>query len=91
MLFLMQIIAGTPGVVKAIIEEHIVLGRDLELFNFGNSDMLNILNMRYQYIERDAKNMGVVAIQMLIDRFNDNSLPRREYSINPKVIVKNPV
>ena len=51
-------------------------------------EALNILNINYSYIERDAVNMGRMTIQMLLDRMANPSLPRREYII-PATLVLN--
>ena len=76
------------GFLKAIFEEKFQLSRDICCIGFDKVEALNILNINYSYIERDAVNMGRMTIQMLLDRMANPSLPRREYII-PATLVLN--
>ena len=56
------------GFLKMMFENNLVPGKDIECFGFDAIDILDILKINYNYINRDAFNMGKLATQMLFDQ-----------------------
>ena len=55
------------GFLKALIENGLRPGKDIECMGFDFVEVLDILNLRYSYLDRDALNMGRIAAQMLFE------------------------
>lgn len=69
------------GFIKAALEAGLRIGTDIYCIGFDYLDILEILNLDYTYLERDAVNMGRIATHMLMDHFSQSIPTRREYII----------
>jgi LacI family transcriptional regulator len=66
------------GFIKALLEEGLTPGRDVICLGFDYVEALDVLNLDYSYLDRDAVNMGRIAAKMLFEQTNGE---RREYII----------
>jgi len=76
------------GFLKAILAHGLSPDRDVYTVGFDYVQAVDILNMRYSYLSRDADNMGRIAMQMLLDHFDQKIPSRREYIVPAKLIVR---
>ena len=75
------------GFFKAILEKGLQLSRDICCVGFDYIDLLDIVNLNYRYIERNAQSMGRIAMQMLLDRCEQPIHARREHIIPAELIL----
>lgn len=76
------------GFFKAIFEAGIMPGRDIRCVGFDYMDGLDIFNFEYTYLDRQMAKTGIMAMQMLLDRFHQKIESRREFIIPAKVIYR---
>lgn len=76
----------SKGFIKAMFEENLIVGEDIFLIGFDYVDILEMMNLKYVYLERDAVNMGKVATHMLMDHFQNEISARREFVIPAHII-----
>ena len=72
------------GFFKALIRHGLVPGKDVVCVGFDYVEVLDILNLDYSYIERDAADMGRIAARML---FEDNDGDKRDHIIRADLIL----
>lgn len=72
------------GFFKALLEHGLLPGRDIVCMGFDYVEVLDILNLDYSYLDRDAVNMGRIAAKML---FEQSEGGRREHIIPAKLIL----
>jgi Transcriptional regulators len=75
------------GFFKAILEAGLRLQHDICCIGFDHIDFLDIVNLNYSYVERNAQNMGRIAMQMLLERSEQPILARREHIIPAELIL----
>lgn len=76
------------GFVKAMMERGLTPGQDVYCMGFDQVEALDLLNLRYSYLDRDAVNMGRIATQMLLEHFDQAFASRRDYIIPAKLVLK---
>lgn len=69
------------GFIKASLEAELRVGKDVYCIGFDHVDILEMIHLEYDYLERDAVNMGRIATNMLMDHFGQSIPTRREYII----------
>ena len=69
------------GFIKACLEKGLRLGEDVYCVGFDYVDILEMLPLKYAFLDRDAINMGRIATKMLLDHFGQTIATRREYII----------
>lgn len=72
------------GFFKAMLEYGLLPGRDIICMGFDYVEVLDILNLDYSYLDRDAANMGRIAAKML---FEQSDSGRREHIIPAKLVL----
>lgn len=53
---------------------------------FDYVDILEMLPLKYAFLDRDAVNMGRIATKMLMDHFTQDIATRREYIIPASIV-----
>lgn len=79
------------GFFKAFFEAGLEFGKDICCIGFDRVEALDLFNLNYSYVERDAVNMGRIAMNMLLDRIKNpkgSMLTRREYIIPANLVLK---
>lgn len=76
------------GFAKAVFEEGLKIGKDICCVGFDKADALDVLNLNFSYVERDAANMGRIAMKMLLDQIHHMSSDRNEHIISAKLVLK---
>ena len=71
----------TKGFFKAIFENGIVPGKDIHCIGFDYSDLIDILNIPYSYLERNLNLFGQTSAHLLLSRKNNESPVQRNYTI----------
>ena len=74
------------GFIKACLEKGLHLGEDVYCVGFDYVDILEMLPLKYAFLDRDAVNMGRIATQMLMDHFTQDIGTRREYIIPASIV-----
>ena len=74
------------GFIKACLEKGLRLGEDVYCVGFDYVDILEMLPLKYAFLDRDAINMGRIATKMLMDHFGQTIATRREYIIPASII-----
>ena len=77
----------TAGVVRAFLQNNVVLGRDVGFINWGASETLDILGVDYSFIDRETYHVGETAIKMLLERIDNPNLPQRINVLPPKIVL----
>lgn len=75
------------GFIKAMFEAGLSVGDDIFCIGFDYVDILEMMNLKYVYLDRDAVNMGKIATQMLMDHFQNEIPARRDFIIPANLIV----
>lgn len=75
------------GFIKAMFDARLRVGDDIFLIGFDYVDILEMMNLRYVYLDRDAVNMGKIATQTLLDHFTNTSPARRDFIIPAQIII----
>lgn len=75
------------GFFKAILEKGLRPGADICCVGFDYIDVLDIVDLKYSYVERNAQAMGRIAMQMLLERSEQPILARREHIIPAELIL----
>jgi len=76
--FLSNTLVAT-GFFKALFSHGLMPGRDVRCIGFDYIDALDVLDFEYTYLERETFETGKMAMQMLLDRFEQEIASRREY------------
>lgn len=76
------------GFLHALMESGLRLGEDICCIGFDHIEALEILNIRYSYVDRDARNMGKIAMQMLLERIRRPTPGRREHIIPAQMVLR---
>ena len=71
------------GFLKAAFKLGLRVPEDIAFIVFDKVIGQDIFNMRFSYIERDVQNMGRMAMQLLLKRFNDPSRPLEKVIMQP--------
>ena len=79
--------ALAKGFIKAMFDEKLRVGEDIFLVGFDYIDILEMMNLNYVYLDRDAVNMGKIATQMLMEHFTNTIPARRDFIIPAQIIV----
>lgn len=74
------------GFLKAIFAAGLQPGKDIRCVGFDYVDILDILDFEYSYLDREMVKIGRMAMQMLLDRFQQEIESRREFVIPAKII-----
>ena len=74
------------GFIKACLEKGLRLGEDVYCVGFDYVDILEMLPLKYAFLDRDAVNMGRIATKMLMDHFTQDIATRREYIIPASIV-----
>lgn len=74
------------GFLKAIFEEGLFPGREIRCVGFDYVDILDILDFEYSYLDREMVKIGRMAMQMLLDCFQQKIESRREFIVPAKII-----
>ena len=74
------------GFYKALIKYGYVPGEDIHSVSFDRVDAMDVMNLKYDYVEHDDVQMGRVAAQMLMDHFEGRIESRREYVVPARLI-----
>ena len=74
------------GFFKALFAAGLTPGKDIRCIGFDYLEALDILDFEYSYLDREMETTGLMAMQMLLDRFKENIPSRREYIIPAKII-----
>jgi LacI family transcriptional regulator len=77
----------SKGFFKAMLEKGLESRRDLCFIGFDYNEVLDFINLNYSYVERNAREMGRKAMQMLLERFEKPLLSRREYIIPVNLVL----
>lgn len=75
------------GFYKALNERGLSPGKDICCVGFDRVEALDVFNTNYSYIERDAVNMGKIAMRMLNERMSHQIDTRREYIIPAHLVL----
>ncbi len=75
------------GFFKAILGKNLRLSRDICCVGFDYIDLLDIVNLNYSYVERNAQTMGYIAMKMLLDHCQQPTHVRREHIIPAELIL----
>ncbi|MBT9776875.1 LacI family DNA-binding transcriptional regulator [Clostridium sp. MCC353] len=78
----------SKGFLKAVFEEELVLGKDVCFVGFDHVEALDILNINASYVERDAVNMGWIAMQLLLESFENPDKEIRKQMIPAELVLK---
>ena len=78
-----EIIAN--GFFKAILEKGICPGKDIHCAGFDYSEILDILNLPFIYLERNTELFGKTAVKLLLNSFNSSHETRNECIIPSKL------
>lgn len=79
--------ALAKGFMKAMFEAKLRVGDDIFLIGFDYVDILEMMNLKYIYLDRDAVNMGKIATTMLLDHFANEIPARRDFTIPAKIVI----
>lgn len=75
------------GFFKAVLEKGLRLSRDVCCVGFDYLDLLDVVDLNYSYVERNAQTMGSIAMQMLLDGRDQPIHARREHIIPASLVL----
>lgn len=81
----------TLGCIKAIMEIDLKIPDDIALVGFDEIEILNIFNMHISVISRPTLEMGVIAMEMLLERLNkkeSGGSASKRVTLMPELICK---
>lgn len=76
------------GFFKALFAAGLKPGRDIRCLGFDHIDVLDIIDFEYTYLEREMVETGMMAMQMLLDRFQQHIESRREFITPARIICR---
>lgn len=65
----------TLGCLKYFTEHKIKIGRDISIIGFDDIEALKIIDYKLSVISRDAKQQGRIAMNLLLERLKNKSVP----------------
>lgn len=68
----------TNGFFKAILEHNIRPGIDIHCIGFDYSEILDVVNIPYSYLERNLKLIGQTAAELLLEQLGSDPSPVRK-------------
>lgn len=74
------------GFFKAIFAAGLKPGRDIRCLGFDHIDVLDVIDFEYTYLDREMVKTGMMAMQMLLDRFRQQIESRREFITPVRII-----
>ncbi len=77
----------TLGVIKAMSENKLKISEDMALISFDNPDYFDMLDLNVSSIKRPVKDMGRVAIEILLNKFDRPSYTQKVI-ISPELDLK---
>jgi LacI family transcriptional regulator len=81
----------TLGCIKALSERNLKIPEDMALFGFDEIEMLDIFNMQISVVARPTFEMGRIAMEMLLERFNqkgDHRTATKRITLNTEIKCK---
>lgn len=79
----------TLGCIKALLEENMKIPNDISIVSFNKVDILNILGMNISFIDDSTKDLGKIAMDMLIEDIkNKKEREVRKITLQPKLVLK---
>lgn len=81
----------THGFYKAILEHNIKPGKDIHCIGFDYSEILDVVNIPYSYLERNLKLIGQTAAELLLEQLNSEPSPVRKSLTVPATLHIDPL
>jgi len=78
----------TLGLLKALNEKKIVLGKDIAVIGIDSIEVIDILGIKLSCVARDAVEMGRIAMRLLLERFQKPLKEREDYVVPFEIILK---
>lgn len=79
---------STMGCLKYLTEHGIQIGEDLSLIGFDDIDALKMIDYRLSVIDRDAKQQGREAMELLIECFSSEHRASKRITIPYQIILR---
>lgn len=71
----------TLGFMKCLTEKGMVLGRDIDAVGIDHIPVLDMVGFNYECVTRDAKEQGRLAMELLLERFQNPQRERKIYIV----------
>ncbi len=77
------------GCIKALYEEGLKIPEDIAVIGFDEIECFNVLDMKISVIARPTTEMGIAAMEILLDRLkNKNTMETKRIILSPKLLLK---
>ncbi|MGN0322750.1 MAG: LacI family DNA-binding transcriptional regulator [Oliverpabstia sp.] len=78
---------STIGFMKAAIENGIELQKDVVCMSFDKVDSADMFGIRYNYLQRNPKSMGEIAMRLLLNRIENPDMPCTRQIMQCKIVM----
>ena len=79
------------GCIQAINEDNLSIPHDISLVTFDDPGYFAHLSPPLTAVRQPVKEMGIIAVKLLLDRINNGTIEQKEIQLNPQLIIRNSV
>ena len=78
----------TLGCLKYLTEHGIVIGKDISLIGFDDIDILKVIDYHLSVVDRSARDMGKIAMELLLERLEQPECENRSVTVPSSLILR---